>query len=171
MLIQSYMWWVEIWILIPIVFSSNNLKFQEGHIYLSLWAHFSCYTKKKVIWFLDSGCSFILVFIGVKKKMSGDSFKCLVFPDRQERRDKSSQLRGWKQGSLCHTVRCITLTIDTPEPMLTSRYGKMSGWVVWKRNSESACLAYTKASWGMFLSTKLQPLMRQLISSSLSTLA
>ncbi|TNN35844.1 hypothetical protein EYF80_053992 [Liparis tanakae] len=51
--------------------------------------------------------------------------------------------------------------MDTPEPMFTSRYGKMSGWVVWKRNSESACLAYTKASWGMFLSTKLQPLMRQ----------
>lgn len=77
--------------------------------------------------------------------------------------------RNW--GGLCHIVRHITLTIETPEPMLTSRYGKMSGWVVWKRNSESACLAYTKASWGMFLSTKLQPLMRQLISSSLSTLA
>lgn len=63
-----------------------------------------------------------------------------------------------------------TFTIETPEPIFISRYGKMSGCVFWNRNSESACLAYTKASCGIFFRTKLHPLIRQVISSSLSTL-
>lgn len=58
----------------------------------------------------------------------------------------------------------------TPDPMLTSKYGKMLGSAVWNLYSGFPCRWYINASSEMFFSRKLQPLMRQLISSSLSTL-
>lgn len=46
----------------------------------------------------------------------------------------------------------------------------MLGWFVWNRNSVSESFWYANTSWGMFLRTKLQPLIKQVITSSLSTL-
>lgn len=63
-----------------------------------------------------------------------------------------------------------TFIMLTPDPMLTSKYGKIFGSAVWNLYSGLPCRWYINASSEMFFSRKLQPLMRQLISSSLSTL-
>lgn len=64
----------------------------------------------------------------------------------------------------------ITFIMLTPDPMFTSKYGKILGSAFWNLYSGVPCRWYTNASSEMFLSRKLHPLMRQLISSSLSTL-
>lgn len=64
----------------------------------------------------------------------------------------------------------ITFIMLTPDPMFTSKYGKILGSAFWNLYSGVPCRWYTNASSEMFFSRKLHPLMRQLISSSLSTL-
>ena len=54
--------------------------------------------------------------------------------------------------------------------MLTSRKGKIFGSTPWNLYSGCPWRWYTNASSGMFFNRKLQPSIRQLISSSLSTL-
>lgn len=67
-------------------------------------------------------------------------------------------------------VLLLTLRILTPLPMLTSIYGNILGPAFWNLYSGFMCRWYSNASHGIFLSKKLQPFIRQSISSSLSTL-
>jgi hypothetical protein len=64
----------------------------------------------------------------------------------------------------------FTLMRLTPDPMFTSRYGNISLLTPWNLYTGSACLWYIKASSGMFFNRKLQPSIKQDISSSFSTL-
>ena len=67
--------------------------------------------------------------------------------------------------------KTVTLTILTPEPMLTKRYGKSSEWSKsWKTYGGFCSRWNSNTSLEMFLKRKLQPLIRHSISSSLSTL-
>ena len=63
-----------------------------------------------------------------------------------------------------------TFRMLTPLPILTSRYGNIFGSALRNLYSGSAFLSNSKASQEIFFNKKLQPFIKQQISSSLSTL-
>lgn len=71
---------------------------------------------------------------------------------------------------ILHKTVKHTFIILTPEPIFTNKYGNIFGSAVWNSYSGLPCRWYTNASSLIFFSRKLQPFIRQAISSSLSTL-
>ena len=64
----------------------------------------------------------------------------------------------------------FTLRTLTPLPIFTNIYGNILGPAFWNLYSGFPCLSNSNASQDIFFSKKLQPFIRQAISSSLSTL-